>query len=264
MTEEDDTIARARRRWNGADAPDLDELRERARQAAGGVRSFTEVLSADELAFVVEPRRSGDAPVDVAAVAAECEAAGASAISIHCDDEADHALLERARAASSMPIIARSYVVDARQACALREAGADAILTPASMYREREDRSDDEPGHEPDTDTLAAIVRTVHELGAEVVLAVHSEEDLDFALETEVDVLNIDNRRPDGGVDVERTFDLLARVPVGWPVISESIAALEQVPALHRAGVDALLLDEGHLDTGLTNALAVYADRALD
>lgn len=262
MSDDMETIARARRRWSGADAPTLEELLERARQV-GGARSITEVLSADELSFVVEPRRSGEARVDVAAVAAECEAAGASAISIHCDDEPDLVLLGRARAASSMPIIARSFVVDARQACLLREAGADALLTPAAMYREREDGSEEEPGREPETDTLAAIVRTAHRLGAEVVLAVHSEEDLDFALETEVDVLNIDNRRPDGGVDVERTFDLLARVPVGWPVISESIAALEQVPALHRAGVDALLLDEGHLDTGLANALAAYADSAL-
>jgi hypothetical protein len=28
--------------------------------------------------------------------------------------------------------------------------------------------------------------------------------------------------------------------------------------------VDALLLDEGHLDTGLSSALAVYADLSLD
>ena len=38
----------------------------------------------------------------------------------------------------------------------------------------------------------------------------------------------------------------------------------DQVAKLHRAGVDALLLDEGHIDTGLTSALAVYADLTLD
>jgi indole-3-glycerol phosphate synthase len=98
----------------------------------------------------------------------------------------------------------------------------------------------------------------------EVVLSVQNDEELAFALETDVDVLNIDNRGEDGRVDVERTFELLADVPAGWPVISESIAAIDQVPKLHRAGVDALLLDEGHLETGLAHALAVYADLTLD
>ena len=71
-------------------------------------------------------------------------------------------------------------------------------------------------------------------------------------------------RNPKGRLDVERTFELLADVPAGWPVISESIATIDQVARLQRAGVDALLLDEGHVDTGLAHALAVYAGLSLD
>ncbi|MCW2924856.1 MAG: Indole-3-glycerol-phosphate synthase, partial [Thermoleophilia bacterium] len=110
----------------------------------------------------------------------------------------------------------------------------------------------------------AAIVRAAPGVGMEVVLSVCTEEELAFALETDVDVLNIDNRDDDGHVDVARTFELLADVRAGWQVMSESIAASDEVAKLHRAGVDALLLDEGHLDTGLTRALAIYTDLTLD
>ena len=111
---------------------------------------------------------------------------------------------------------------------------------------------------------IAEIVRAAHGAGMEVVLSVRTDDELEFALDTDVDVLNIDNRDEGGSVDVERTFELLADVPVGWPVISESIDAIDKVSRLHRAGVDALLLDEGHIDTGLTSALAVYATLALE
>jgi indole-3-glycerol phosphate synthase len=98
----------------------------------------------------------------------------------------------------------------------------------------------------------------------EIVLSVCTGDELDLALAYDADALNIDNRDDDGHVDVDRTFELLAAVPVGWPVISESVASASEVARLHRAGVDALLLDEGHLDSGLTNALAVFADLTLD
>lgn len=261
MSEITDAIEQARRQWATSDAPMLAELVEQARAATSFVRSLTEVLSADELTLIVEPKRATmnrgeiNPQLDVAQVAAECEAAGASAICVVTEPRLSSgsvADLGAARAASTLPIIARDFVVDARQVAQLRAAGADVVMSPAQAY----------VGLAPEA--LDAIVQTAHELGMEFVLSVRSDEELAFALESDADALNIDNRGDDGLIEVERTFDLLAQVPVGWPVISESIAALEQVPKLHRAGVDALLLDEGHLDTGLTSALAVYADITLD
>lgn len=273
MSDITDAIDHARRTWTSDDVADLDTLRAAAAEAPPA-RSLSEVLSEDVLGLIVEPKRATmhrgtfNPSLDVASVALECEQAGASAVSVVTEPKlsgGSHDDLRAARAGSTLPVIARDYVVDVRQVYALRAAGADALLTPAAAYVGREPDADDLVHMDaPPTDSLVAIVRVAHELGMEVVLSVQTDEELEFALDTDVDVINIDNRDSSGSVDAERTFELLADVPVGWPVISESIEALDQVAKLHRAGVDALLLDEGHLDTGLSSALAVYADLALE
>jgi indole-3-glycerol phosphate synthase len=273
MSNVTDAIEHARRTWTGPDAPDLEPLRAAAAEAETP-RSLAELLSVDELALIVEPKRATarrgtiNPELDVAAVAAECAEAGADAICVVTEPRlSDGSVddLRAARGASELPIIARDYIVDARQVYALRAAGADALLVPAAAHIGHEPDADElRDEHSDSTDTLDAIIRAAHGVGMEIVLSVCTDDELAFALETDADVLNIDNRDDAGTVDVERTFELLADVPAGWPVISESIAAIDQVPKLHRAGVDALLLDEGHLDTGLANALAVYTDVSLD
>ncbi len=268
MSELTDAIEHARRTWEARGDEPLAPLQEAAAQAAPP-RSLAEVRRADELALIVEPKRATprrgtiNPELDIAAVAAECQAGGASAVSVVTEPRLSGGSLDDLRAARSgctLPVIARDLVVDVRQVLTLRAAGADALLVPALAHVGRDDDRDESSS----TSSLAAIVRTAHQLGMEVVLSVCTDEELAFALDTDVDVLNIDNREEDGRVDVERTFELLADVPVGWPRVSESTAPIDQVPKLHRAGVDALLLDEGHLDTGLTSALAVYADLSLD
>jgi len=272
MSQVTDAIDATRREWGPeSDTPSIQELRDAA-AAAAPARSLSELLSADQLALIVEPKRATitrgtiNPELDPEAVARECESAGASAISVVTEPRLSGGSVDDVRAARrgcELPLIARDFVVDARQVLTLRAAGADALLVPALAHLDHEPDADEDQ-HGGRTDTLRAIVHTAHSVGMEVVLSVRSDDELAFALETDVDVLNIDNRGEDGRVDVERTFELLADVPVGWPVISESIAAVEQVAKLHRAGVDALLLDEGHLETGLANALAVYADLTLD
>lgn len=276
MSQISDALEAARQRWT-IDDPDsgrtLEQL-QRAAAAAPVARSLTELLSADELALIVEPKRATpdrgtiNPTLDPELVARECEGAGARAISIVTEATLSGGSIDDLRAARrgcGLALIARDFVVDVRQVYALRAAGADALLVPAFAHVDSE--PDEEVGGgagEGRTDTLAAVVRAAHATGMDVALTVQTEDELAFALDHDVDVINIDNRDGSGSVDVERTFELLAEVPAGWPVISESIAAIDQVARLHRAGVDALLLDEGHLDTGLAHALAIYADVSLD
>jgi indole-3-glycerol phosphate synthase len=75
---------------------------------------------------------------------------------------------------------------------------------------------------------------------------VHDEEELEIALELDVDVIGINNRNlEDFTVDIQTTLDLLAAVPTGKTVVSESgIVAREQIEELERVGVDAVLIGE--------------------
>ena len=59
-------------------------------------------------------------------------------------------------------------------------------------------------------------------------------------------MLGINNRNlEDFSVDIQRTFDLLADVPAGKVVVSESgIQTREQIEELERVGVDAVLIGE--------------------
>lgn len=246
------------------DGGDLSALQARA-AGARPVRSLGEVMSSDALALIVEPKRSSQTrgmihpDLDLAAVARECEAAGASAISINTDPQlalGSRDDLVAARGACELPLLARDVIVDVRQVLELRGDGADALLIPVACHLAPQD--------DFETGSLSAIITAAHRTGMEVVLSVTSDDELEIALDSDADALNIDNRDAAGMVDVERTFELLSDVPVGWPVISESIAAPGEVAKLQRAGVDALLLDEGHLDIGLTAAVEVFSDLSLD
>ena len=227
------------------------------------VHSLAEALSEDALALIVEPKRlthvRGDIhpDLDIADVAEECERAGAAAISVVTEPKlsgGSFADLMEARQACALPLLARDIIVDVRQVREARLAGADAVFLPIEVFVDEEDLA---PGQ-----NLHEIIAEAHACGMDVVLSVRNDEELELGLAADCDVLNIDNRDARGRIDVERTLEMLAEVPVGHPVISESVARIEEVAQLHRAGVDALLLDEGHLDTGLSHALRVYAELA--
>lgn len=262
---EKSAIERTREAWaerNPGEA-ELHQLRALA-LAAVPARSLSEALSEDSLGLIVEPKRATAArgtiheDLDVAAVARECQAAGATAISVVTEQSLSQgsvADLRLARSVCELPLLARDFVVHPGQVYELRAAGADALFIPVMAFVDDGDEAQELLGH---------LVQLAYDLGMEVVASVRTEAELEVALEADAEVINIDNRDDRGHIDVERTFDLLAAVPAGTAVISESVANAGEVAQLHRAGVDALLLDEGHVEAGLTNALAIFNDLALD
>jgi indole-3-glycerol phosphate synthase len=75
---------------------------------------------------------------------------------------------------------------------------------------------------------------------------VSRDEELEVALEVDADVLGMNNRDlEDFSVDLQRTLDLLADVPAGKVVVSESgIHNRQQIEELEQVGVDAVLIGE--------------------
>jgi indole-3-glycerol phosphate synthase len=76
------------------------------------------------------------------------------------------------------------------------------------------------------------------------VLVPHDAEELERALELDVDVIGINNRDLDEGtVDVSITYELMPDVPAGKTVVAESgISSRAELEELERVGVDAVLI----------------------
>ncbi len=157
---------------------------------------------------------------DVEALAALAEAAGAEAVAVRADD------VERVRARTGLPIVARSGHPET-----VAEAGGDAVVVDYESV-----------AGEGRLEELYAVASDVD---VDVAVDVRQEEELEDVLERiDPEILLISERGlDDDEEDLERTLDLLADVPAGKLVVSEArIVSHEQVLALERAGVDAILV----------------------
>jgi indole-3-glycerol phosphate synthase len=140
--------------------------------------------------------------------------------------------LVAARSAAELPILRKDFIVDQYQLVESAVAGADAILLIAAAL-------------EPED--LAALYTDANALDLDVLVEVHDEDELKSVLSTvDPDLIGINNRDlSDFSVDVERTHELLADIPAGKTVVSESgLYSREQLDELERVGVDAVLIGE--------------------
>ena len=97
-----------------------------------------------------------------------------------------------------------------------------------------------------EAEELAELKALAWELDLDALVEVSRPEELERALEVDADVIGINNRDlSDFSVDLQRTLDLLADVPAGKTVVSESgIRRREQIEELEQVGVDAVLVGE--------------------
>src|SRR4029079_12119011 len=93
---------------------------------------------------------------------------------------------------------------------------------------------------------LAELYAQARDLDLDALVEIHDDAELERALELDCDVIGINNRNlEDFSVDIQRTFDLLADVPAGKVVVSESgIRHRGQIEELEQVGVDAVLVGE--------------------
>jgi indole-3-glycerol phosphate synthase len=233
----DDTRDEVKRRRKNVPLKQLERQLERR---AEGFRPFSEALTRPGVSLIAEHKRRSPSAGDirkgssVGDVVKAYERGGAAALSIltepfyfggSLDD------LREARAASSLPVLRKDFIVDRYQLYEAVAAGADAILLIVAAL-ERDD--------------LAALLQEASALDLDALVEVHDERELEAALEVEADVLGINNRNlADFSVDIERTYELLADIPAGKTVVSESgFSTREQLDELERVGVDAVLIGE--------------------
>jgi indole-3-glycerol phosphate synthase len=214
---------------------------ENALATRGDDRPFCEALTLPGVSVIAEHKRRSPSAgkirkgSSVADIVGAYERGGAAALSILTEGPNFGGSLDdlrEARAASSLPILRKDFIVDAYQVFESAAAGADAILLIVAAL---------------DRDELAALYAEAAGLDLDVLVEVHSEVELQVALEiVDADVIGINNRDlSDFSVDIERTFDLLHDIPAGKTVVSESgFHARAQLDELERVGVDGVLIGE--------------------
>ena len=203
-------------------------------------RPFYEALARPGTSLIAEHKRRSPSAGAIregakcADVVRAYERGGAAAVSVLTEEAhfgGSLTDLREARAATELPILRKDFTIDPYQLYEGKAAGADAVLLVVGSV---------EPGE------LAALYREAYALDLDVIVEIHREEELEVALEMDADVLGVNNRNlEDFSVDIQRTFDLLADVPAGKVVVSESgIRYREQIEELEHVGVDAVLIGE--------------------
>lgn len=218
------------------------ELEDRvlARVPPAAPRRLTDALARPGIGVIAEfKRRSPSAgtlreQADVAEVVSAYERGGAIALSVLTESLNFEGALEdlrAARAVSELPILRKDFIVDRYQLLEAREAGADAVLLIVAALVQ---------------DELESLHGAARELDLDVLVEVHDDEELVRALRIGAQAVGINNRDlRDFSVDTERTSRLMAQVPAGIRVVSESgIRTAEQLESLRQAGVDAVLVGE--------------------
>jgi tryptophan synthase beta chain len=228
------------------DGLDARELAHRA-QDAPTPRPFAMRLAEPGLHLIAEIKRSSpsagriaaDAD-DIVARARAYQGGGAAAISVLCEPHWFGGSVEdlaNIRAAVSVPVLAKEFVVDPRQLLLLRAAGADAVLLLAVLQPRR---------------SLARLVDRALDLGLEPLVEAHDEREIDAALATRARVIGLNNRDLRSlDVDPERAPRLRDRVPDDRIVIAESgVRDASTIRAWRALGFDGALVGEALVRAG--------------
>ena len=203
-------------------------------------RPFAEALSRPGTSLIAEHKRRSPSAgairegASCSEIVEAYERGGAAAVSILTEEAhfgGSLADLREARAATELPILRKDFTIDPYQLYEAKLAGADAVLLVVGSL---------------DDSTLASLHAEAAQLDLDALVEIHDDEELERALELDCDVIGINNRNlVDFSVDLQRTFDLLADVPAGKVVVSESgIHHRDQIEELEQVGVDAVLVGE--------------------
>jgi len=167
-------------------------------------------------------------------IACSYENAGATCLSVLTDVsffKGSNQYLENARAAVSVPVLRKDFIVDPYQVYESRCIGADCILLIVSIL---------EPS------SLNQLYELGISLGMDVLVEVHDEAELEMALEVSPRLLGINNRNlRTFDVNLQTTLNLLTKIPRGTLIITESgIHTRENVEMMMDNDVYGFLLGE--------------------
>jgi indole-3-glycerol phosphate synthase len=224
----------------------LEQLKQQVAQASaprGFSAAMAAKLASGESAVIAEIKKASPSKgviredFDPAAIAASYAEGGAACLSVLTDVDffqgADQ-YLQQARAACDLPVIRKDFIIDEYQIYEARVMGADCILLIVSALNEEQ---------------LISLHHVAVSLGMDVLIEVHDTAELTVALKLENPMVGINNRNLHSfEVSLENTYQLLAQIPAGKIIITESgIHSPADVSAMREKNVNAFLVGEAFM-----------------
>lgn len=224
----------------------LDDLKARAAgqpAARGFVKSIENKIAQGKAGVIAEIKKASPSKgvirenFNPAEIAVSYEKGGAACLSVLTDVDffqgAD-AYLQQARAAVTLPVIRKDFLVDEYHIYEARALGADCVLLIVAAL---------------DKSKLKELNQLAHEIGLDVLVEVHDQAELEIALELPNKLIGINNRNLHTfDVTLNTTYNLLPQIDKDRIVVTESgILSPADVKAMQAKNVNAFLVGEAFM-----------------
>lgn len=209
----------------------------------GFLQSMRKRLAAGDPAIIAEAKKASPskglirADFDPAAIAQSYEQGGAACLSVLTDAQyfqGHESYLQAARAACSLPVIRKDFIVDPYQVYEARAIGADCILLIVAALTDVQ---------------MTELYALTTELGMDALIEVHDQDELARALRLNAPLIGVNNRNlRTFATSLQTTLDLLPQVPPDVLLVTESgIHAQADVQLMREHGVHAFLVGEAFM-----------------
>lgn len=217
-----------------------DEVSRLSDGPSGRVRFSESLTQSDDVAIIAEIKKASPSkgvirpdfdPVQLARIYA---AEGAAAISVLTDERFFQGSLEyfdAVRSTMDLPLLRKEFIIDPYQVYEAKLHGADAVLLIVAALT---------------PDELKSLHQLAAELDLESLVEVHTQAELELALEIGATIIGINNRDlATFHTTLQVTERLVEHIPAGVTVVSESgISTREDIERLRDWRVDAVLVGE--------------------
>jgi len=209
----------------------------------GFIRAIEDKISQGKPGVIAEIKKASPSKgvirenFNPAEIATSYAAYGAACLSVLTDVQffqGSYDYLRQARAACSLPVLRKDFMIDPYQIVHARALGSDCILLIAAALS---------------TQQLKEFETVATELGMDVLVEVHDRAELDSALQLQTPLIGINNRNlRTFETSLQTTLDLLDAIPAGKRVVTESgIVNRRDVALMRERQVHAFLVGEAFM-----------------
>ena len=224
----------------------IDELKQRCENAdavRGFIKSIENKINNDQSAVIAEIKKASPSKgllrenFEPAEIARSYADHGAACLSILTDKDyfqGHEEYLKQARAACELPVIRKDFIIDSYQVYEARAIDADCILLIVAALED---------------EALQSLFDLAHELGMDVLMEVHDEQEMRRALKTGARLIGINNRNlRNFDTSLETTLSMQGMVGENHILVTESgIHTKDDVQLMRDNGVNAFLVGEAFM-----------------